>query len=272
MRVSVVTPCFNSARFLEAMLQSVATQRCDGLDVEHIVLDAGSQDGSREILRRHRESLARLIVEPDHGPADAINKGLALATGDVLGWLNADDIYCPNALQRACAALERHPSAALCFGHCPIIDAADREIRRPVTRFKEFWYPLSCRPLIQTLNYVSQPAMLFRRQAFERAGPLRLDLKAAWDYDFLLRLWRHGGAVRVPRPALACFRWTPGSISGQHFSTQFREELHIAAADAGRWAPQTLAHGLVRWGIVGMYRIMTRKPTVQHDCTPEKLP
>lgn len=258
-RVSVITPCFNAGRFLEPMLASVAAQRADGLEVEHIVLDAGSTDGTVEVLERHRAGIARLVLEPDHGPADAINKGLAMATGDVLAWLNADDLYAPDALRRACAALARRPQAALCFGHCPVIDAEGREIRRSITRFKEFWYPLACRPVVQMLNFVSQPAMLFRRRAFEQAGPLRIDLKAAWDYEFLLRLWRQGGAVRAGRPPLAYFRWTPGSISGRHFERQFREEYEAAAADAGRWAPQTLLHGLVRWGIVTVYNHMAKE-------------
>lgn len=258
MRVSVVTPCFNARRFLEPMLESVASQRGEGIAVEHIVLDAGSTDGSAELLERRRASLTHLVREPDRGPADAINKGLALATGDVLAWLNADDLYAPNALRRACEALTRAPRAALCFGHCPMVDAEGREIRRPITRFKELWYPFACRPVVQMINFVSQPAMLFRRSAYELAGPLRLDLKAAWDYEFLLRLWRRGGAVRVGRPPLAYFRWTPSSISGQHFERQFREEYEAAAADAGRWAPQTLMHGLVRWGIVTIYRRMAR--------------
>lgn len=240
------------------MLASVAAQRDEGVDVEHIVLDAGSTDGSAELLERHRGVLAALVREPDTGPADAINKGLAMATGDVLAWLNADDLYAPGALRRACEALASKPEAALCFGHCPIIDAEGREIRRPITRFKELWFPVACRPVVQMLNFVSQPAMLFRRDAFEKAGPLRTDLKAAWDYEFLLRLWRQGGAVRARPPALAYFRWTPSSISGRHYEQQFREEYEAAVADGGRWAPQIMLHGLVRWGIVSAYHAMAR--------------
>ncbi len=257
MRVSVITPCLNAGRFLEPMLESVFAQRDSGMEIEHIVLDAGSTDGSVELLLKHRSSLARLIQEPDHGPADAINKGLALATGDVLAWLNTDDLYAPGALHRVCEAFARKPRAAVCFGHCPVIDARGAEIRRSVTRFKEFWYPFAFRPVLQTLNFVSQPAMFFRRDTFRKVGPLRTDLKAAWDYEFLLRLWREGGAVRVRRPPLAYFRWTPSSISGRNFERQFREEYEVAATDAGRWSPQTALHGAVRWGIVTLYKRMT---------------
>ena len=176
-----------------------------------------------------------------------------------MAWLNSDDRYAPHALARGVAALARHPRAAFCFGRCPIVDADGREIRRFVTRFKEAWFPLSCRAAIRTLNYVSQPATLVRRTAWDAAGPLRTDLKAAWDYDLWLRLWRRGGAVRIPgRDPVAFFRWTPGSISGANYERQFREELAVARADAGRFAPTALLHRLVARGIVACYRRMNR--------------
>lgn len=259
MRISVITPLFNARAFLQPMLESLAAQERDGVEVEHIVLDAGSTDGSLELLERHAAAGMRLIQEPDRGPADAINKGFARATGDLVAWLNADDLYAPGALRRGTEALAAHPRAAFCFGHCPILDPQGREIRRAITRSKELWYPLACRPVLQTLNFISQPATLFRRGAVEKAGPLRTDLAAAWDYEFLLRLWRQGGAVRVAPPAMAFFRWTPGSISGRQFERQFQEEYEAAARDAGRLAPQTLLHGLVRWGILNIYRRMARR-------------
>ena len=142
------------------------------------------------------------------------------------------------------------------FGACRIIDETGQEIRQGITRFKEAFFPLSSRFTIQCLNYVSQPAMFFRRSALEAAGLLREDMVAAWDYEFLLRLWRQGGAVLAPGLPLADFRRHSGSISTRHFSVQFREEFAAAAADAGRLAPQTWIHWVVRWGIVGAYRLM----------------
>ena len=130
-----------------------------------------------------------------------------------------------------------------------------------MTRFKNFWFPLSCRTVLRTLNYVSQPATVFRRSAWEAAGPLRTDLKAAWDYDLWLRLWRQGGGVPVPHPATAFFRWTPGSISGAHFERQFREELDAAQADAGTWAPTSVVHHALAHAIVFLYKhVVSRSP------------
>jgi glycosyltransferase involved in cell wall biosynthesis len=258
MKISIVTPNFNGGRHLDACLRSVHIQRAPGIDIEHIVIDGGSRDESHAILDQWRAHLARVVIEPDRGPADAINKGLRLASGELVGWLNADDYLLPGALTRFVETASRRPNAALYFGRCLIVDEQDREIRRGITRFKEAFFPISSRFVFQCINYISQPATLFRRAAIEAAGPLREELKAAFDYEFFLRLWRQGGAVCVPGGPLAAFRWHAASISGQQFARQFREEYEAARADAGRFAPQTLIHLGVRWGIVGCYTWMTR--------------
>ena len=258
-RITVVTPTFNSARHLEQTLQTVAMQRSAELSVEHIIMDGGSTDGTAELARRYAHPDTKFISSRDAGPADAINKGLAIATGEYLCWLNSDDYYAPNALSRAVAALEAHPRKAFCFGHCPIVDADGNEIRVLITRFKEFWFPISCRFFVRMLNYISQPAMVFRRGAFESAKPLRSDLKAAWDYDLTLRLWRQGGAVRVKRPELAFFRWTPDSISGRHYELQFHEDIQCVAADAGRFAFSTTVHRVCSALIILCYHRMSKR-------------
>ena len=257
MRFSIITPNYNGGRFLEQTLASVTAQA--DVELEYIVVDGGSTDASHEIIARHASKIARTIIEKDTGPANAINKGLAAATGDVLAWLNADDIYYPGALERVRQVFEQRPDAAICFGGCPIIDAQGREIRSAITRFKELFYPISSRFTYQCINYLSQPALFFRRSAFEQAGPLRENMRAAWDYDFILRLWRSGGAAQAPGRPLAAFRWHEQSISGQHFARQFQEEYEAARADAGSLAPQTLIHYCVRWGIVGAYSLMARR-------------
>ena len=145
----------------------------------------------------------------------AINKGLRLASGEIVAWLNADDRYHPGALKRVAQVMAAYPDKALCFGACRIIGEEGREIRRGITRFKEAFFPISSQFTIQCLNYISQPAMFFRRSALKAAGYLREDLVAAWDYDLTLRLWRQGGAAHVPGLPLSDFRWHPGSISAR---------------------------------------------------------
>jgi glycosyltransferase involved in cell wall biosynthesis len=256
MKFTIITPNKNGDRFLEETILSVISQKGSGVDLEYIVIDGGSTDDSLEIIGRYEKDIAQIITEPDRGPVAAINKGLRLASGEIIAWLNADDRYHPGALKRVAETMSAHPNRALCFGACRIIDEEGLEIRQGITRFKEAFFPLSSRFTIQCLNYISQPAMFFRRSALEAAGPLREDMVAAWDYDFLLRLWRHGGSVYVPGAPLADFRWHKDSISARKFSVQFKEEYDVATRDAGRLAPQTWIHWLVRWGIVGIYSLM----------------
>jgi len=256
MRISIITPNYNGARFLEETIRSVISQRKDGVDLEYIVVDGKSTDSSPEIIKKYADDISLVISEEDTGPANAINKGLKKATGDIVGWLNADDVYYPGALKRVVDVMSANPDKALCFGHCPIVNEAGAEIRAGITRFKEFFFPLSSRFTIQCINYISQPAMFFRRTAYEKGGLLREDWKCAWDYDFILRLWRQGGAVWVKNPPLSSFRWHEGSISGQHFRVQFKEEWDAAVADAGFFSLQALIHLGVRWGIVWSYSLM----------------
>ena len=261
MKVSILTPNFNGARWLARAMDSVLSQElAPGDELEYIFLDGGSTDGSLAIAEARRARLAALVSGKDGGPADALNNGFGLATGDLIGWMNADDVYRPGALAAALAAAKAHPQAAFFFGKCRIVDEDGNEIRGFPTFVKNACFPFSCRFLIQCINYISQPASWFRRSALAAAGGgLRTDLKAAFDYDLTLRLWRQGGGVRIPGGPLADFRWRPGSISGTHYERQFAEEWRAAAEDAGRFSPQAAIHWGVRHGIVACYRLMNRR-------------
>jgi glycosyltransferase involved in cell wall biosynthesis len=256
MRFSVITPNYNGATYLEQAINSVLAQS-DDVELEYIVIDGGSSDGSLEIIGKYKENIAHCLVEPDNGPAHAINKGLQLVTGDIVSWLNADDFYYPGALARVGNGFSLFPRAAMFFGVCPIVDETNQEIRGGITRFKEFFYPLSSRFTYQCINYISQPSLFFAGHAGRRAGLLREDMKAAWDYEYILRLWRYGSARRIKGSPLAAFRWTEGSISGQNFSIQFEEEYEAAKSDAGVFSVQAGIHFLVRWAIVGIYSAMS---------------
>ena len=259
MKITVLTPNYNGGRWLARCMDSVLAQElAPGDELEYLFLDGGSTDDSLAIAEARRGRLAALVSEKDAGPADALNKGFARATGDLVGWLNADDVYRPGALAKAIAAAQAHPRAAFFFGKCRIVDEAGVEIRGFPTFVKNACFPFSSRFLIQCINYVSQPSSWFRRSALAAAGGLRTDFKAAWDYDLTLRLWRQGGGVRIAGEPLADFQWHPGSISGTHYERQFAEEWRAAVADAGRFSPQAALHGLVRRGIVACYRLMNR--------------
>lgn len=256
MKFSIITPNYNGERFLEETIVSVLGQRKHGVDLEYIVVDGGSTDGSHAIIERYRGEINHLIVEKDNGPADAINKGFALATGDVVAWLNADDLYQPDCLNRVEQCLAGDDKAPFCFGGCPIIGENGVEIRQGITNFKAAFFPFSSRFLHRSINYISQPALFFRRSVREKVGRLREDMVAAWDYEFTLRLWKEGEGRYIPGPPLAAFRWHEGSISGQNFTVQFKEEYEAAKNDAGLLSPAAILHYGVRWGIVGMYWAM----------------
>ena len=260
MHFSIITTSYNTGAYLEEAILSVLGQRENGMNLQYIVVDAGSTDATPEILNRYRNEISRLIIEPDTGPANAINKALQIADGDVIAWLNADDLYFPDTLARVKECLASHSHSSMCFGRCPIIDPEGREIRRGITQFKELFYPLSSRFTYQCLNYLSQPSVFFRKEAVQQAGMLREDMVAAWDYDFILKLWHWGPAVRVSgdKP-LAAFRWHPSSISGQNYTVQFQEEYAAAVSDAGKFSPQAFVHYFIRWGIVGMYNLLAHQ-------------
>lgn len=266
MKISVITPCFNSAATIGRLLDSIDIQAENGgkFELEHIVMDGASSDDTLKILSSRDRPWRKVISQKDKGPADAINHGFDIATGDYVAWLNADDAYAPGALLRAAGILEKNPKASFAFGRCPVINESDVEIRRPITKFKEFFFPFHSRFMLQILNYVSQPATLFRKSALMAAGPLSLTFKAAWDYDLLLRLLHQGPSVRIPgKEPTAFFRWTPSSISGANFKRQFEEEFKIAAADAGRFSLQTQLHACVRFGIVTIYSMMAKRSPVK---------
>ena len=132
MKFTIITPSLNQGAFIERTLKSIQAQRRD-VDVEHWVMDGGSTDGTLDILRRCEGQLS-WTSGPDQGQSDAINKGLRRATGDILAWLNSDDVYEPGALVAVAAAYRTRPFQ-WAFGNCRIIDETDREIRRAVTAY-----------------------------------------------------------------------------------------------------------------------------------------
>ena len=256
MRFSIITPNYNGARYLEKTILSVLDQRRD-VELEYIVVDGGSTDRSSDIIAQYCTDIDTVIIEEDTGPANALNKGFKVATGDVVAWLNSDDTYYPGTLARVQEGFECNPSAAMYFGGCSIVDENGSDIRSMISQFKELFFPLSSRFTYQCINYLSQPSLFFSGSAVQQAGLLREDMVAAWDYEYILRLWHYGKAVRIYGAPLAAFRWHESSISGQNFRVQFEEEYLAAGKDAGRVSLQTVLHYFVRWGIVAAYMAMS---------------
>ena len=162
----------------------------------------------------------RWVSEPDRGLSDAMNKGIAMARNDVVGWLNADDVYLAGALQQVADAFARRPDAEWVTGRCLIIDADGNEIRRGITRYKDALLRRWSFPLFLTQNFVSAPATFVRRGALQAVGGFEERFKYSMDYDVWLKLGRRSAPVVIDAP-LACFRMAEGSLSMSGFERQF---------------------------------------------------
>jgi glycosyltransferase involved in cell wall biosynthesis len=199
---SIITPSFNQGRFLQRAIDSVLSQDVPGWTIEYIVVDGGSRDQTCEVLGRYADRL-RWISEPDRGQADAVNKGLRATRGELIGWLNSDDVYAPGALRTVGEFLDQHPEVDLVYGEAEYLDADDRVLGRyPTERFDAARLQHTC--------YLCQPAVFFRRRLVDRLGLLDERLHYTLDYEYWLRA-AHAGArfAHVP-DVLAGSRLHPG--------------------------------------------------------------
>ncbi len=221
--ISVLTPCLNAVETLEECLESVREQEYPRL--EHVLVDGGSTDGTLGVLQA--ATGIRWISEPDEGRPDAANKGVALSSGQIVAWLNADDRYEPGALRAVGEAFARDREAMWVTGYCRIIDAEGREIRQAITAYKNLLLRHFSFPLYVTQNFISDPATFVRRSVLEEVGPLDNRYPISHDYDLWLRVARRWTPV-VLRRYLSSFRMTEGTLSMSGFERQFAEHAEVA--------------------------------------------
>jgi len=188
-RISIVTPSFNQAAFLEQTIRSVLLQGYPNL--EYFVIDGGSTDGSVEILKRYAPWLTFWVSERDRGQVDAINKGLARATGEWLAWQNSDDIYYPGALFSIASAAMHTEDAALIVGNVNLIDADDR------TLTDLLYVRPTYRSMLAEGMVMTNQAAFWRRDLHAKLDWLDESYTCAFDYDWFLRVLRNGGANHV---------------------------------------------------------------------------
>lgn len=216
--VSVVTPSLNQAGFIREAIDSVLAQ--DYPRLEYLVVDGGSIDGTLDILRSYGDRL-QWISEPDAGQSDAINKGWRRAGGEVIAWLNSDDVYLPGAVRRAVAHLQKHPEAAGVYGDCYFVDAQGRELERYPAR------PYDYGELVRrTVNYIPQPATFLHRTVLDSVGFLDPGLAMALDLEYWLRLGLQHSLVYLPQP-LACLRLHSSCKSVAHLRRYGPELIRI---------------------------------------------
>ena len=223
-RISIITPSFNQARFIERTILSVLGQ--DYPDLEYIVMDGGSSDGTIEILKKYEGRLT-WISEKDEGQADAINKGMRRAHGEVIAYMNSDDLYEPGTLLRVGSYFAEHPDAHWVTGKCRIIDERDREVRRLITAYKNFLLRHYSYSVLLVTNPVSQPATFWRRTMLEDIGYFNKEEHLVMDYDYWLRAGQRR-PLAVLDGYLASFRVHPSSKTSSSFLTTFERELELA--------------------------------------------
>jgi glycosyltransferase involved in cell wall biosynthesis len=217
-RFSVVTNSFNQVAYLESCLRSVLEQDHDA--VEYIVVDAGSTDGSRELIERYSDRIAKVILLDDHGPAAALNHGFRAASGEWIGYLNSDDVYLPGALSRVAAFIAGNPQADVVYGDGLVIDrngVAGRRLRSMRWDVRGFTFGVFS---------AVQPATFIRRDLFMRSSGFNPDNRSCWDRELLLDLSRVGAHYAYLPEPLAGFRIHEDSITGSGRLEALRVQDH----------------------------------------------
>lgn len=205
MKVSIVTISFNQAEFLESCIRSVLEQ--DYSEIEYIVVDPGSTDGSREIIEKYRNRIAHVLFDPDRGPADGLNKGFAKASGDIYGYLNSDDLLLPGTISRIAEEFENRPKDGVLSGHGCKIDAKGRVVQKTFShRFNPVMYVLGACVLVQQSTF-------FRAQEFRRVGGFNTDNRVSWDGELWFEMALAGVRFNRIHSCLSGFRVHEESIT-----------------------------------------------------------
>jgi glycosyltransferase involved in cell wall biosynthesis len=214
-RITIVTPSYNQADYLEQTMRSVLLQGYPNL--EYIVIDGGSRDGSAEIIRSYESWLTYWVSEPDRGQAHAINKGLGRSTGDILAWLNSDDFYSPGTLPLVARRMAGGRASAL-VGHCLRLHADGSPPMLLRGRYSSRW-----RLLAFWKGYeMHQPSIFWRREVFEKTGLLDEEIHYALDFDYWVRLSRHCSFENVDA-VLSCSNYHPAAKTADDYEGYHRE-------------------------------------------------
>jgi len=206
MRISIVTLSYNQRAFLRDAIDSILQQ--DYADLEYIIVDPGSTDGSRELLQSYGDKITHLILEPDQGAAEGLNKGFSRATGEVFGFLNADDFLLPGALRLVGEFFQSHPRCDVVFGNGYVVDAHGRNMRQ--VRARDF----SVRRYLYGGTQWLQQSTFFRREAFLLSPRFNTDNGTSWDGELFVSMAQMGATPGYINADLAAFRIHDSSISG----------------------------------------------------------
>lgn len=242
--ISIITPSFNQAAFIEQTIRSVRAQ--ENVSVQYIVVDGASSDGSADILQRYASEIDHLIIEADHGQAHALEKGFALASADFCGYLNSDDYYLPGALQRVVGLLRAQPSIDVLYGDRIYVDAEDQLLR--YWRLPPHSDFINCR-----WDFIPQEACFWRRSAMEAAGGVDPSYRFAVDYDLFARMMQAGKRFVHVSEFYAVFRDHPRSKTSSAWEAVGAPEMErVREAYGFRVRPYQMVPAALHYGLLKM--------------------
>ncbi|WKN32527.1 glycosyltransferase family 2 protein [Porifericola rhodea] len=222
-KISIVTPSFNQGKFIEDAIKSVKNQNYENF--EHIIVDNCSSDETSEILKRYPH--LKIISEPDEGQSDALNKGFKLATGGIIGWLNADDFYYPNTFQVVNQQFSNTNADAI-YSNVKFINSSGDVIRTLRSHYPVKWLGFF-------ITFIQSTSFFFKKEIIDDGNLIDKDLHLCMDRDFFLRLLYKPYKFKFVNDCFAAFRWhdTNKSISGDHINIGAKEYFYIINKNTG---------------------------------------
>lgn len=248
-KISIITPSFNQANYIEETIKSVLSQ--DYPNLEYLIMDGGSTDGSVDIIKRYATKYPKIIKwqsKADKGQADALNKGLNQASGDIIAYINTDDYYLNHTFKTVADYFNSHPNALWLVGNCRV-----SKLSLSWTFFLKHLWPIALHPFfLQVFNTVNQPAVFLTKELIDKVGNFDDSLNYVFDYDYWLRCLRISLPGRLYGP-LAVFRIHQQSKGNTGFTKQFQEDYHVIKRYTNN--PLTLSlHRLGSWLTTFFYR------------------
>jgi hypothetical protein len=233
-KITIITPSYNQGQYLEETIRSVLLQNYPNL--EYIIMDGGSSDNSVEIIQKYSNYITHWVSEPDRGQTHALNKGIALATGDILAYLNSDDYYQPGTLFKVAEYFLKFPKVDLLHGCCHYVNEQGEKMGEQLGNIQSFAEILDLWGVWWQQRQFVQPEVFWSKEITNRIGEFREDLHYVMDYEYWCRILKAGGVIGRLESELSCFRLTATQKSNQ--SDEVAEEL-LQVVQPWLWSKQT---------------------------------